>query len=82
MTSGQRNQSKYPIVRADQFEREAYLSAILFSFSEFAMASEHNKFRFPSLTSEEAVANCKSMFGSQVALSVDDLMRPQVWCTV
>lgn len=41
------------------------------------MASEHNKFRFPSLTSEEAVANCKSMFGSQVALSVDDLMRPQ-----
>ena len=42
------------------------------------MASEHNKFRFPSLTSEEAVANCKSMFGSQVALSVDDLMRPQV----
>ncbi|XP_020600902.1 kinetochore protein Nuf2-A-like [Orbicella faveolata] len=41
------------------------------------MASEHNKFRFPSLTSEEAVANCKSMFGSQVALSIDDLMRPQ-----
>lgn len=53
------------------------LPAILISFSD-NMASEHNKFRFPSLTSEEAVANCKSMFGSQVALSVDDLMRPQV----
>lgn len=53
------------------------LAAILISFCD-NMASEHNKFRFPSLTSEEAVANCKSMFGSQVALSVDDLMRPQV----
>jgi len=30
----------------------------------------------PMLTNEEAVANCKSMFG--VSLTVDDLLKPQV----
>lgn len=38
------------------------------------MASD--KQGFPILTSEEAVENCKSMFG--VAMSVDDILRPQV----
>ena len=43
-------------------------------------ALEHNKFRFPSLSAEEAVANCNSMFGSQVKLTLDDLLHPQVSC--
>ena len=34
------------------------------------------KLGFPVLTNEEAVANCKSMFG--VSLTVDDLLKPQV----
>ena len=42
------------------------------------MAVDHKKFQFPSLTTDEAVANCKSMFGSQVALTADDFVRPQV----
>ena len=42
------------------------------------MASALDKAGFPILTTEEAVANCKSMFG--VALSVEDLLRPQVKC--
>lgn len=33
------------------------------------------KLGFPVLTNEEAVANCKSMFG--VSLTVDDLLKPQ-----
>ena len=44
------------------------------------MASALDKAGFPILTSEEAVANCKSMFG--VALSVEDLLRPQVKCFI
>ena len=44
----------------------------------YTMAVDHKKFQFPSLTTDEAVANCKSMFGSQVALTADDFVRPQV----
>lgn len=43
--------------------------------SECIMASTV-KLGFPVLTNEEAVANCKSMFG--VSLTVDDLLKPQV----
>lgn len=40
------------------------------------MAVASDKAGFPILTNDEAVENCKSMFG--VAMSVEDLLKPQV----
>ena len=45
-------------------------------YLRIAMNSDKQVFPFPILTTEEAVTNCKSMFG--VSMSVDDLLRPQV----
>ena len=64
------NQSKSSIAGADHLNQESPP----FCVYQFIMASVRSG--FPILTSEEAVTNCKSMFG--VPLSVEDLLRPQV----
>lgn len=77
MTSEPGNQSKHPTNKSGSIWTESLRH---FIFYLFAMSSD--KFQFPNLTTDEAVANCKSMFGSQVALTADDLLRPQVWCVL